>query len=54
MADRKATVKDVKEFFGMTLAEMKAEWMGKGNGAVLSDQDKQDILAGLGNGSLTY
>jgi hypothetical protein len=50
----KATVKDVKEFFGMTLGEMKDEWMGKGDGPKLSDQDKQDLMEGIGNGTLTY
>ena len=45
-----ATVKDVKEFFGMTLTEMKTEWV-KGN---LTDQDKKEILTGIGNETLTY
>lgn len=45
-----ATVKTVKEFFGMTMAEMKAEWIKGG----LTDEDKAQILEGLGNGSLTY
>ncbi len=43
-----ATTKDVKEFFGMSLAEMKAEWM------TLSKADRADILRGLSDGSLTY
>lgn len=46
----KATVKDVKEFFGMTLAEMKEEWIKGG----LSDEDKNQIQEGIGNGTLTY
>ena len=46
----KAGVKEVKEFFGMGLAEMKAEWINGG----LTDKDKNDILTGLGDGSLNY
>jgi hypothetical protein len=49
MADGKqAGMKDVREFFGMTLQEMKTEWIP------LPDQDKEEILAGLSDGSLTY
>jgi hypothetical protein len=48
MAD--ASVKDVKEFFGMTLTQMKEEWVKGG----LSDQDKKDILQGLSDETLTY
>lgn len=49
MADvKQATMKDVREFFGMSLPEMKAEWV------TLPDADKADILAGLTNGTLTY
>lgn len=43
-----ATVKEVKEFFGMTLAEMKAEWV------TLPSKDREDILKGLSDGSLNY
>lgn len=46
----KATVKDVKEFFGMTLTEMKNEWVKGG----LTAEDKEQIMVGIGNGSLTY
>jgi hypothetical protein len=48
MAD--ATVKTVKEFFGMSLGEMKEEWVKGG----LTDLDKAEILGGLTDGSLTY
>lgn len=49
MADGKqAGMKDVREFFGMSLPEMKAEWVS------LPDKDKADILAGLSDGTLTY
>jgi hypothetical protein len=43
-----ATAKNVKEFFGMNLAEMKAEWM------TLGQDDRNDILRGLSDGSLNY
>lgn len=39
-----ATVKEVREFFGMNLKEMKAEWTGD----AISREDKNDLLAGLG------
>jgi hypothetical protein len=41
-------LKVVREFFGMSLAEMKAEWVP------LSQEDKDDILKGLTDGTLTY
>ena len=58
----KATVKAVKDFFGLSLPEMKQEWMGKNadgtlNGdasKVLTAADKEQILSGLGDGTLTY
>ena len=43
-----ASIKEVKEFFGMTLPEMKAEWIP------LPEKDKKEIMEGIGNGSLTY
>jgi hypothetical protein len=46
----KASVKDVKDYFGMDLTTFKKEWMQGG----LSDQDKNDLMQGLGDGSLTY
>lgn len=39
-----ATVKHVREFFGMDLKEMKAEWTG----GAIPQSDKNDLLAGLG------
>lgn len=38
----------VREFFGMSLAEMKAEWIP------LPPKDKAEILEGIENGTLTY
>jgi len=43
-----ATLKEIMAFFGMTGPEMTREWKA------LSDTDKKQIKAGLGNGSLTY
>jgi hypothetical protein len=49
MADvKQAGMKDVREFFGMNLPQMKAEWIP------LSEKDKAEILAGLSDGTLTY
>lgn len=41
-------LKMVREFFGMTLAEMKSEWVP------LSEKDKEDIFQGINDGTLTY
>lgn len=41
-------LKTVREFFGMTLSEMKEQWVP------LPESDKQDIIKGLTDGSLTY
>lgn len=57
-----ATVKQVKEFFDtperpMTLKEMKAEWIGSDESdptKKLTDEDKRQIMEGIGNGSLNY
>ncbi len=62
-----ATVKEVREFFNtperkMDLPAMREEWLGKdAEGNVITDptkvltkEDKEQILAGLGDGSLTY
>lgn len=49
MADvKQAGMKDVREFFGMSLPQMKAEWVP------LPEKDKAEILAGLTDGTLTY
>jgi hypothetical protein len=53
MADTKASLKEVREFFHterrpFKLADMKAEWLK------LTADDKTQILNGLGDGSLTY
>lgn len=51
-------VKVIKEFFGMNLAEMRDEWIQKdlppGDPRKLTEKDKQDLITGIGNGSLTY
>lgn len=41
-------LKLVREYFGMSLAEMKAEW------TTLPAKDKAEILAGLTDGTETY
>lgn len=65
----KRPVKPIRDFFGMNLSEMKAEWMGKdpktgqeivgvsevtGGPLTLTAADKEQLLDGLENGSLTY
>lgn len=49
MADEKRTpVKNIREFFGMNLADMKREWMGKEEGyPQLTEQDKAELTSGL-------
>lgn len=49
MADL-ASVKDVKDFFEMTVVEMKNEWTQGG----MTDQDKMQIRQGIGDGTLNY
>lgn len=46
----KATIKEVRDFFGMSLAEMKAEWTQGG----LSKAEKDAIQIGIANGTFTY
>lgn len=49
MADVKASpLKIVRDFFGMTMADMKAEWVP------LPEKDKNEIISGLTDGTLTY
>lgn len=50
MSDRKATLKEAKEFFEMSIGEFRDEWTKGG----LTIEDKDQILTGIGNGSLTY
>lgn len=50
-------LKPVKEFFGMDLAAMKREWLGSDpnyGGKKLTDADKEQIISGIANGTLTY
>lgn len=49
MADTKGTMLDVKNYFGYSnIAEFKRDWTS------LSDEDKDQLKAGIANGSLTY
>jgi hypothetical protein len=48
--ERVANVKEIKDFFGMTLPEMKKEWINGG----LTDADKEQLAKGIGDGSFTY
>lgn len=41
-------LKLVREFFGMNMTEMKAEW------TTMGQADKDQISGGLANGTLTY
>lgn len=43
-----ATAAQVMKYFGMPIAEFKREWMA------LSDNDKDDLRQGIGDGTLTY
>ena len=45
-----ATLKDVREFFGMTVGQFRDEWTKQG----LTEQDKREIREGIGNGTMTY
>lgn len=43
-----ATLKDIREYFGMDMPTFKREWLK------LTTQDKADIKAGLSDGTLSY
>lgn len=43
-----ATLKDIREFFGMTMPEFRKEW------TELTTEDKSQIRSGLTDGSLNY
>lgn len=43
-----ATIKQIKDYFGLESAEMSKAWRE------LSDKDKADLKNGIGNGTLTY
>lgn len=45
-----ATLKEVREFFGMSLQDFRKEWTQGG----LTADDKAAIRAGIGDGTLTY
>ncbi|WP_190329518.1 hypothetical protein [Streptomyces venezuelae] len=49
-APKSSGLKLVREFFGLTMQEMKAEWMQGG----LTEADKAQIVQGLSDGTLTY
>lgn len=46
--DDKPNLRLIKEFFGMTLPEMKREWVP------LPEADKAQIWQGIKDGTLTY
>lgn len=43
-----ATLKDVRDYFGLDGKQMVAEWRK------LSEKDKADLRQGIGDGTLTY
>lgn len=43
-----ATLKQVREFFGLSVSEMTQAWKE------LSDKDKSDLKKGIGDGTLNY
>jgi len=43
-----ANVKQIKDYFEMSLPEFKREWLA------LPEKDRKEIAEGIGNGSLTY
>lgn len=45
-----ATLKDVREFFGMTVGQFRDVWTKQG----LTDKDKAEIRQGIGDGTMTY
>jgi len=45
-----ASLIQVRNFFNMTTRQFKAEWTDGG----LTDADKAQIRAGIGNGTMTY
>ena len=47
---KKASLKEVRDFFGMTVPQMKAEWTQGG----LSTTEKEQIQIGIANGTFTY
>lgn len=49
-----ASLKEVREFFGMTVAEFRKEWTGEKDGVHLTLEDKEHIRFGIADGSLNY
>lgn len=49
-----ATLKQIREFFGMTTAQFRAEWVRKEEDGGLTALDREQIKQGIGDGSLTY
>lgn len=43
-----ATLKDIRDYFGLTVSEMTQAWKA------MTDKDKTDLKSGIGNGSLDY
>jgi hypothetical protein len=50
MENEMATLKVVREYFGMSVTEFRKEWTAEG----LTESDKVEIRTGLANGTLTY
>lgn len=48
MEKKQATIAEVCKFFGGPLAKIRAEWNN------LTDQDKEQLRGGIGDGTLTY
>lgn len=48
MTPETVSIKDIRDFFGMTAKDMIKEWKG------LSEESKAQIRQGLADGSLTY
>lgn len=45
-----ATLKVVREYFGMSVTEFRKEWTAEG----LTESDKMEIRKGLADGTLSY
>jgi hypothetical protein len=48
-----ASLKDVREFFGMTVSQFRTEWT-KDDKGLLTESDKAAIRQGIGEGTFTY
>jgi hypothetical protein len=48
MAETTATLKEVREYFGLTMPEFRKQW------TELDSESKTQLRDGIGNGTLTY